>query len=492
MLRIIKNVIMLIILGLLLFAEFLTIKEIRNLNKERENYSKIANNKLLDNNPSSSEPIEPEKPSPDNLNEPILKETNSKEIILKGLIIIENIAISLIVVYLFLSHFQKLNLKVTFISKDKIIIYSLGSLLLILTLTNFALYCINKNYILARISFNTTNKNSKRTVSKDVSEGIVVNSQLINLEDYNSNITIKEPGIYTLKGNLKHSLIIDTKEDVTLNLNGITIRNNLTGAIINKGGSSLTIILNENTTNILSDGGSSIYDACIYSNGDLTIKGSGELFVFGNQEEGEGIATKNQDLKIIDGKIHIEANDDGLNAGGNGGTIIINGGEISIKAKGDGIDSNKNLQINGGTIYTYTTSKRDDSGIDTDTGYTINDGLVIALGNDMLEAPLLKSKQYSLTFNLNAEMPKGTLITLMNKNDNVIISFEALTDFKTLILSSPNLNKGTYYLYQNGINVGTSYNGIYINNDYIKGEKISIADTDTFIVTSKVTKYGLK
>lgn len=499
MLRIIKNIIMLLVLGLLVFAEFITIKEARNLNKEKDFFSNFENNKEPPNNyidkenPFFEESPQNEKTPPSEPNEPISKNPNNqKQFILKCLIIIENIGISLIISYLFLSHFYKLSIPASFISKDKIIIYILGSLLLILALSNLAFYFVNKDYILARISFNSNNKNQKATTEKDINEGTIINSTQIDFADYNSNLTIKEKGTYTLKGNLNHSLIIDSAEDVTLKLNGVTIKNSMTSAILNKGTGSLTIILNENTTNILSDGGSNTYDACIYSKGDLTITGPGELFVFGNQEEGEGIATEAKDITIENGKIHIEANDDGLNAGGDRGTITINDGEISIKAKGDGIDSNKNLQINGGTIYTYTTSSGGDSGIDTDTGYTINGGLVLALGNDMLETPLQKSKQYSLSFNLDTKISKGTLITLMDKNDKVLISFEALTDFKTLIISTKDLIPGTYYLYQNGINVGTSYNGIYPSSDYIKGERLTIAGTDTFTVTSKVTKYGLK
>ena len=73
-------------------------------------------------------------------------------------------------------------------------------------------------------------------------------------------------------------------------------------------------------------------------------------------------------------EIYLEVcNDDGINGGGdNGGVITINGGNITVKASGDGIDSNKSLVINGGTVYTIGSSLGGDAGIDTDKGFAIN------------------------------------------------------------------------------------------------------------------------
>ena len=62
-------------------------------------------------------------------------------------------------------------------------------------------------------------------------------------------------------------------------------------------------------------------------------------------------------VKINEGNINISAADDGINAGNKSNnysvTIEINGGNITIamgQGDTDGIDSNGNLYINGGTI----------------------------------------------------------------------------------------------------------------------------------------------
>lgn len=290
----------------------------------------------------------------------------------------------------------------------------------------------------------------KETTAESVEEGIIVIEKNIDLSQYSSNITIKEAGDYTLTGEFKNAVLINAEGEVRLNLDNVTIKNEKTATIVNQSENSLAINLLENTTNTLSDGGSSEYDGCIYSLGALTIEGSGELNIYGNQVEGEGIATETNNITINGGNIKIESEDDGLNAGGDGGLITINDGNISIKANGDGIDSNKSLIINGGYIYTVGSSTGGDAGIDTDDGFVINGGTVIALGSGMLEKPEASSKQKSVCLNLNNKILAGTTISLKNEKNEEMLSFEANEEFKTLIVSDEKIASGTYYLYQNG------------------------------------------
>jgi len=293
-------------------------------------------------------------------------------------------------------------------------------------------------------------KSEKETSASDVNVGTEVFEKEIDLSQYDTNITITQSGEYTVTGEFKNAVLVNAESDVTLILNGVNIQNDRTAAIINRSEHNLTIQLKENTVNQLADGGSSEYDACIYSNGNLIIEGNGSLEVYGNQEEGEGIATETKDITIHSGTIHIESNDDGINAGGDGGLITINGGDIYIKASGDGIDSNKNLVINGGTIYTMGSATGGDAGIDTDEGFEINGGTVIALGSDMLEKPKTTSKQASLCFNLKSQISQESKISIRNEKEEEIISFEAKEPFRTLMISNENITSGTFYLYKDG------------------------------------------
>jgi len=290
----------------------------------------------------------------------------------------------------------------------------------------------------------------KETTADDVDFGEEVIGNNIELSNYSSNITITKGGEYRLKGNFTNAVLVNADSEVILVLDGVNIENTITAAIANISSNKLTLKLADNSKNILKDNGSSEYDACIYSEGPLVIEGTGELEVYGNQEEGEGIATETSDITINGGKIKIESKDDGINAGGDGGIITLNGGEVYIKASGDGIDSNKDLVINGGSIYTIGSSIGGDAGIDTDGKFVIDGGEVIALGSDMLQTPDVTSKQKSACFTLSNNISKGTKISIKNEVDEELLAFEAKEDFRTLIISNEKIVKGTYYLYKNG------------------------------------------
>ena len=290
----------------------------------------------------------------------------------------------------------------------------------------------------------------KDTKKEDVDAGNKVETNTINLSEHNSNINIDKGGEYTITGEFKNSVIVDSTEKVVLNLNNVTIDSSITSAIANINSGELVINLLDGTTNTLKDNGSSEYDGCIFSESKLTIEGNGTLQVYGNQEEGEGIATETSDITINGGDIYIESKDDGLNAGGDGGIIALNNGNVFIKAGGDGIDSNKDLIINGGSILTIGSSVGGDAGIDTDGKFEINGGEVIALGSDLLKNPDSASKQKYISFTLNSKIASGSNISLKDNTGKEVMTFDAKEDFKTLILSTKELSNNTYTLYING------------------------------------------
>lgn len=357
----------------------------------------------------------------------ILIDKSSKVLLL---ILILSLSLSFLVNVIINKNFTK--------NKDKMIIFILEAFL---TTTILALTIPDQNNIKDQIS--------KDKVILDKSN--IIKEKNVNLSDKNRDITITEGGNYTLSGTFSNSIIIDTKDEVELILDNVEINSSKTATIIGLTAKKITITLADQSINKLSDDGNSEYDGCIFSNAPLEFNGSGTLIVNGNQNEGEGIATEAQTITFNDGIYQIT--DDGINAGGDGATITINGGKIYINANGDGIDSNQDLAINGGEIFVIGSAKDGDSGIDTDTGYTINGGVVIALGTDMIELPESTSKAYTLAFNLNSSITKDTLITLKSENDQ--ISFNAPKSFKTILISM-NFTDTNYALYQN-----TNYNNLY-------------------------------
>ena len=373
-------------------------------------------------------------------------------------------------------------------NKDKLIVYILGNVVVIGTMLSLTTLITN-NLILNK----KNNPNMEETTEKDkvtLDESNSVTGSNIDLSKENTDVTITKGGTYTFTGEFTHSIIVDAKdEEVELVLNGVTINTENTATIIGLEASKITITLNDNTTNTLSDGGNSEYDGCIFSNAELVFEGNGTLVVNGNQNDGEGIATEAKNITFNGGTYKITSVDDGINAGGDGATITINDGTFYIDASGDGIDSNQNAIINGGTVFVVGSDIGSDSGIDTDEGYVINGGFVVALGSDMIETPLDTSKQNTIAFTLDSTISKDTIVTLM-KDDEVIVSFNASKSFKTIIISTNNLEDGSYTLYEGGSNNGDLVLGIYQNGTYTKGNKISVNNNDSFTVDKTINTYG--
>ncbi len=408
-----------------------------------------------------------------------LEKKNSVYYLLVG---IECLAIGCVIVYFAMSRANVKTYKEVFTSWERTMIFVESTVIVVgvlfLSIVNVQVY--------DKVGIQESEKITKK---EDVVEGIKTVSHDIDLNDYDSNVTIGEAGEYILEGNFEHTVLIDADGEVILRLNGVSIKNDTTAAIVNTSKENLIIELVEGSENSLSDGGSSEYDACVYSLGHLTIRGDGSLKIYGRQEEGEGIATENENITIESGNIYVESVDDGLNAGGDGGTITINGGTIFIRASGDGIDSNKDAVLNGGTVYTIGSVVGGDAGIDTDEGYVINGGTIIALGSDMLESPKISSLQNSLCFDLSSPIKRGTLVTLTNESGDAIISFVAQEQFKTLVLSSDKLVNGVYHLYTGGKYNGSMDNFIYESGKYTKGDRISIKSQDEFEVNGSVNLF---
>ena len=134
-------------------------------------------------------------------------------------------------------------------------------------------------------------------------------------------------------------------------------------------------------------------DDAIHSNGDLTINGG--KFTITSDDDGihaDGLVEINDGtititahegiegtyIRINDGTVKISASDDGINAANKSSNysvvVEINGGDITInmgQGDTDGIDSNGNLYINGGTINITGQSSFDYDGEAKYTGGTM-------------------------------------------------------------------------------------------------------------------------
>ncbi|MBE2183599.1 MAG: carbohydrate-binding domain-containing protein [Anaerolineae bacterium] len=213
-------------------------------------------------------------------------------------------------------------------------------------------------------------------------------------------ITISDAGTYSLSGALNDGqILINAPEDaaVTLILNGVTISSSISAPIYAQSASVLTVTLAEGSENTLNDAAEYVYaseeddepEAALFSDVDLIINGTGSLIVNANFQD--GISTDDS-LTISDNPIIIiNAVDDALR--GND-AITINGGVYTLNAsEGDGLKSSEQesvILIEGGNF----TITAEDDGVQSDRDFTMNAGeFVITAGGDGIHS------EYNLVIN---------------------------------------------------------------------------------------------
>ena len=131
-----------------------------------------------------------------------------------------------------------------------------------------------------------------------------------------------------------------------------------------------------------------------------------------------------------------------------GGTITI----INDSARdADGLDSNGDITITGGTIRISLTDNGSNSALDcgSENGgvMEISGGSVVACGSySMAEGFDSSSLQCSVLYNISAGVDAGTEITLEDMSGNNLLSYTAPCSFSSVVLSCPEMQLGDTYV----------------------------------------------
>ena len=181
-------------------------------------------------------------------------------------------------------------------------------------------------------------------------------------------------------------------------------------------------------------------------------------------------------IEINGGTINVVSSDDGINiSGGNDSSsmdgrtgqnnfssiessnrkLVINNGNITVNASGDGLDANGSIYINGGNVLVEGPTNGGNGALDYDSECVITGGNIIIYGaSGMWLNPSNNSTQYSLTFQTSGN--SGDEIVLKDSSGNEITSLKTTKSYGVITISNSNIEKGkTYTLYVNGKSIGS-------------------------------------
>jgi hypothetical protein len=242
-------------------------------------------------------------------------------------------------------------------------------------------------------------------------------------------------------------------------------------------------------------------DDGIHADKDLVING-GRIDILKSYE---GIENTKADMTINGGEIRITARDDGINlagdgdmmGGGPGGmggggttakyTLRINGGYIVSDALGDGVDANGSIAMKGGSLIVHGPTANNNGPLDYQGTFTLTGGLLVAAGSSgMAQAPGTTSAQPSVLMTFATARQAGTLIHVESASGQHVLSFVPRRAYQSLAFSSSALKTGTtYHVYVGGSAAGTPADGLYPSGSYTPGTLLT-----SFTVSGMVTRVS--
>ena len=283
------------------------------------------------------------------------------------------------------------------------------------------------------------------------------------------DLTINGTGTLTVNAGYNNGIV--SKDNLLIEGGNLTVTAANHGL---KGNDSVTIL--SGTFNVTAD------NDAIHSNGDITVDGGTFTIVSGDDgihadedltvndgsitvtDAYEGLEATN--IFITGGEFDLTTSDDALNAAGgadqsDGGgkfgndtfteggaySINISGGNITLLAGGDGIDSNGTINISGGNIVSIIDSTPDNEALDSDGGITFTGGNIIYGGTGAGSAPDSNSTQ-SYVF-MDSGITAGTEITVQ-KDDQTLMTYTPTTTLQYLAFSSPDITSGESYKLYSG------------------------------------------
>jgi hypothetical protein len=209
----------------------------------------------------------------------------------------------------------------------------------------------------------------------------------------------------------------------------------------------------------------------------------------------EGIESAS--INVNSANIYLASADDGFNAtkgkateSNDGSCLTIRSGNIVVNSsQGDGLDSNGNVVISGGTIIVHGPQSSPEVGFDVNGSFDISGGFLIGTGpnsGNMIETPGSTSSQYCIKVTISAALSSSSLLHIEDAAGKDILTFQPVRSIYYAILSSADLKNGSAYnIYTGGASTGTKSNGLYSGGSYTGGTL-----KKSFTISSKITSVS--
>ncbi|MDD2648376.1 MAG: carbohydrate-binding domain-containing protein [Eubacteriales bacterium] len=163
-------------------------------------------------------------------------------------------------------------------------------------------------------------------------------------------------------------------------------------------------------------------------------------------------------IEISGGTAIVNASDDGVNAAGgsdgeSGGwgrdmfsadsskKLTISGGLLVVSSEGDGLDSNGDIIMTGGTAIVNGPVNAGNGALDYGGTCNISGGILCASGAlGMAQAPSEGSSQPSLA--VSGNFAASSAVTITDASGSVLLSFTPAKEAQSIVLSAPNITEG--------------------------------------------------
>ena len=127
------------------------------------------------------------------------------------------------------------------------------------------------------------------------------------------------------------------------------------------------------------------------------------------------------------------------------GALIIAGGYLHVTAQGDGLDSNGDILITGGTTIVCGPTNGANGTLDYADTFDMTGGVFAISGNQGMEQNIASETIPVVTMNFNGKQEAGSQVTVKDADGKELFCFTAKQEFSYVSFSSAELMVGSIY-----------------------------------------------